>query len=89
MKTDKNVRNARFLIASYWVYKVLNGGSIPKTTLNAVMMEKRASASARQLEKSPEEAPTRAPRRRSVAARAAGVPAKCILVSFLKKQRVF
>ena len=87
MKADRNVRNARLLIALYWIHKVINGGSIPKTTLKAVMMEKRSAESAHH-EKEPADPAQRTPRRKSMAAGAVSVPVRRILRIFLRKQKV-
>ncbi len=87
MKADRNVRNARLLIALYWIYKVINGGSIPKATLKAVMMEKRSAESA-QHDKEPADSHKNTPRSRSLAAGAVSVPARRILRIFLRKQKV-
>ena len=87
MKADRNVRNARLLIALYWIHKVINGGSIPKTTLKAVMMEKRSAESAHH-EKEPAAPARRTPRRKSMAEGAVSVPVRRILRIFLRKQKV-
>ena len=44
--TNKNVRNRRLLLSSYWFYKVFSGANVLKTTLNVLLMEKRAAATA-------------------------------------------
>ncbi len=41
-KTKKGVRNAHLLLGAYWGYRVLKGGSIPKTTLEVLNMERKS-----------------------------------------------
>ena len=40
---NKSVRNAHILLAGYWIYKVLNGGNVLKTTLSVLGMENRSA----------------------------------------------
>ena len=39
MTSDKSIKRSRRLLGVYWLYKVLNGGNIAKTTLNALKIE--------------------------------------------------
>ena len=39
---QKNNRNAHLLLGAYWGCKVLSGGSIPKTTLEVIQMERNS-----------------------------------------------
>ena len=40
--SKKNVRKAHLLLGAYWGYKVLTGGSVPKTTLRVLQLERRS-----------------------------------------------
>lgn len=40
---NKSVRNAHILLAGYWIYKVLSGGNVLKTTLSVLGMENRSA----------------------------------------------
>ena len=40
--SKNNVRKAHLLLAAYWGYKVLTGGSVPKTTLRVLQLERRS-----------------------------------------------
>ena len=40
--SKKNVRKAHLLLGAYWGFKVLTGGSIPKTTLKVLQLERRS-----------------------------------------------
>ena len=42
MTSDNSVKRSRRLLGIYWLYKVLNGGSIAKTTLNTLKIEANA-----------------------------------------------
>ena len=42
---NKDVRNRRLLLSSYWFYKVFSGANVLKTTLNVLLMEKRSQKS--------------------------------------------
>ena len=41
-KKTKSVRNAHLLLGAYWGYKVLDGKSIPKTTLEGLEVERKS-----------------------------------------------
>ena len=43
MTSDKSIKRSRGLLGVYWLYKVLNGGNIAKTTLNALKIEANAA----------------------------------------------
>ena len=43
MTSDKSIKRSRRLLGVYWLYKVLNGGNIAKTTLNALKIEANAA----------------------------------------------
>lgn len=43
MTSDNSVKRSRRLLGIYWLYKVLNGGSIAKTTLNTLKIEANAA----------------------------------------------
>lgn len=40
--SKNNVRKAHLLLGAYWGYKVLTGGSVPKTTLRVLQLERRS-----------------------------------------------
>jgi hypothetical protein len=40
--SKKSNRNAHLLLGAYWGYKVLTGGSIPKTTVEVIRMERNS-----------------------------------------------
>ena len=41
--SKNNVRKAHLLLGAYWGYKVLTGGSVPKTTLRVLQLERRSA----------------------------------------------
>ena len=43
MTSDKSIKRSRRLLGVYWLYKVLNGGNIAKTTLNTLKIEAKAA----------------------------------------------
>lgn len=43
MTSDKSIKRSRRLLGVYWLYKVLNGGNIVKTTLNTLKIEAKAA----------------------------------------------
>ena len=43
MTSDKSIKRSRRLLGVYWLYKVLNGGNIAKTTLNTLKIEANAA----------------------------------------------
>ena len=43
MTSDKSIKRSRGLLGVYWLYKVLNGGNIVKTTLNTLKIEAKAA----------------------------------------------
>ncbi len=51
MRSDTGSGNDRRLLLLYWLYKVLNGSNIPKTTLEVMLMEQRSVKRLRQREK--------------------------------------
>lgn len=95
MKPDrnaKNARNARLLVAAFWLYRVMSGHSIVKTTLQVADRERRSIRDLR-LRESGADAETL---KKSKKAKASGMLVELAadvfwkgLRSYLKKQKVF
>ena len=50
-RPDKEPEKAHILLLLYWLYKVLNGANIPKTTLGVLLMERESAGRLRQRQK--------------------------------------
>ena len=86
--TNKDVRNRRLLLSSYWFYKVFSGANVLKTTLNVLLMEKRAAANDASASENGGTQKSRSKAARSAAAgKRASVPRKSSKTSAVSKDR--
>lgn len=92
MKTDRNDTNnrkARLLVLAYWLYKVINGGNVIKTTFRVAEREIRSFRNRRLREKEPDRRTLKKAKRAAQLKDAAAAMTLKGIKTTLKKQRVY
>ena len=92
MKTDRNDTNDRkacLLVLAYWLYKVINGGNVIKTTFRVAEREIRSFRNRRLREKEPDRRTLKKAKRTAQLKDAAAAMTLKGIKTTLKKQRVY